>query len=151
MKLVDCYPYRISSNGDISFLLLLRSPEVMYPGTWRMVGGKTLPGEASSQAALRELNEETTFKPSRYWCVPTLNQFYDHERDAVRHVPVFAAEIPFGLSDQPTLNHEHIDFHWCPIASVSSYALWPEQIRIIRLIGQLLRTPLNPAWLIPTK
>ena len=151
MKLVDCYPYRISRGGDISFLLLRRSPDVIYPGTWRMVGGKVLPGEPSYRAALRELHEETTFKPECFWCVPTLNQFFDHEHDVLRHIPVFAAEIPFDVSDHPTLNHEHIDFNWCPLTTLPLYALWPEQTRIMTLIAQLLEGPLNPAWLIPAK
>jgi len=130
MRLIDVFPYRL--DGDkILFLLLHRSSEVIYAGTWRMVGGKVLDAETSVDAAIREFHEETGQKPESGWVVPTINAFYDPKADQIRYIPVFAFQC--GTS-QVQLNHEHDQFGWFDIDQAEDLLSWHEQKRIIRII-----------------
>lgn len=139
-ELIDVYAYRrpveMAKPDAIEFLMLRRAPEVIYAGQWRMIGGKVKSGETAAEAAKRELQEETGCAPELFWCVPTVNSFFDFKQNKLHHIPVFAA----GLNAEKSinLNHEHDRYHWHPAASAARQVLWPEQARIIQLIPQLL-------------
>ncbi len=75
-RLVDLYAYR-TDGEDVKILILKRSPDVIYAGHWRMIGGKAGPGEKAYEAARRELSEETGWKSQTFWTLPSVNQFYD--------------------------------------------------------------------------
>lgn len=147
-KLIDVYPYRIK-DGYPEFLLLKRSSEKIYAGQWRMIGGKVKEGEASWEAALRELREETTVKPGTFWVIPSVNQFYEAKSDTIHHIPAFAAEI----DDEADiiLDDEHTGFSFIRIDEVDSYIQWPEQRRLMKLTHDILTDPtldILPQWII---
>ena len=139
--LIDVYGYRLVENGtgpdDIEFMMLRRAPEVIYAGQWRMIGGKIKSGEIAVEAAWREFKEETACVPELFWCVPTVNSFFDFEQNKLHHIPVFAALVSNHISVK--LNHEHDKLIWMTPDAAAERVLWPEQARIIKLIPQLLQ------------
>ncbi|MFW6347786.1 MAG: NUDIX hydrolase [Cyclonatronaceae bacterium] len=148
-ELVDVYAYRQPAGGAPEFLLLRRAPDVMYAGQWRMIGGKIKPSETAVAAGRRELEEETGCSPSLFWCVPTINSFFDFKRNKLHHIPVFAAVLPTQASLR--LNHEHNEYSWLPAEQAAGQVHWPEQARILRLISQLLHSSqgqLPPEWIV---
>lgn len=136
-SVVDVYPYRLP-EGRLEFLIFKRAQQVVYPGQWRMIGGKVKKKETYWQAALRELREETGNSPVRFWALPSLNHFYDPEMDAIRLIPAFAAQLP----DDPVieLNEEHTGYRWIAVDDIDSYIQWPEQKRLMKLTHRILAT-----------
>jgi dATP pyrophosphohydrolase len=105
-----------------------------------MIGGKVDAGETAWQAALRELREETGLAPVRFWALPSLNHFYEWQRDTVALVPAFAAEV----DADPQMDREHDGFEWLPAEAAAARLAWPEQARLVRLASALLRTGAVP-------
>lgn len=146
VRVVDVYPYRLRPGAEAEWLLLRRAPGVVYAGQWRMVGGKIALGETAWQAALRELAEEIGQRPVRAWAIPSVNAFYEWERDRVNLVPAFAAE----LGAEPVLDREHDAFAWLPAAEAAARLGWPEQRRLLTLAADLLRAgPIPPELVLP--
>lgn len=145
-ELIDVYPYRI--NGSVvEFLLLKRSSNVIYPGQWRMIGGKVNSGETAVEAARRELTEETGLKPSKFWCVPSVNTFFDFKHNRLHHIPVFSAQLT--TDSTPVLNHEHEQYGWFGVKEASERVNWPEQQRLIRLVGTITeRNQILDEWIL---
>lgn len=134
-KLIDVYPYKIVEESPL-FLLLKRAGGKLYEGQWRMIGGKVKEVETYWQAAIRELKEETNLNPEKFWSVPTINHFYEASTDQILIIPAFGAEVE---SDKiPVLDDEHIDFKWVAAKDIKTHIVWPEQIRIIHLISDLI-------------
>lgn len=135
MSLVDVYPYRMFEE-QIEFLICKRSQYTVYPGQWRMIGGKVQRNETRWQAAIRELEEETGVRPVRFWTLPSLNHFYDHEADTVRLIPAFAARLP--EDSRIALDEEHDEYKWIAVDEIDSYIEWPEQKRLMKLTHRIL-------------
>ena len=146
LKVIDVYPYKRDEN-KIKFLLCLREITKVYGGQWRMIGGKIKENEQAWQAALREFDEETKMRPNLFWCVPTLNTYFDFKRNEIMQIPAFAIEVE--VNSEPILNDEHSQYMWVEIDQLESYPIWPEQERIINLIHQLiLKDQIVTDWLI---
>lgn len=139
MHLVDVYPYRVR-EGKTLFLILRRAESKKYAGQWRMVGGKIAPGEAAWEAGLREVREETGQVPVRFWCLPSVNAFYEWQHDRLNLIPAFAAE----LDADPALDAEHDAFAWLPAAEAAARLAWPEQQRLLLLAARLLAQGVPP-------
>ena len=133
VRVVDVYAYRPGADG-VRFLVLRRSAGLVYAGQWRMVGGKVGAGETAWAAALRELREETGLVPARLWALPSVNHFYEWQRDTVALVPAFAAEV----AGEPALDREHDAAAWLPAEEAAARLAWPEQRRLLRLAAALL-------------
>jgi len=149
-RLVDLYAYR-KDKKEVKILILKRSPDVIYAGQWRMIGGKVGSGEKAYEAASRELSEETGWKPQTFWAIPSVNQFYDIKSDTIRQIPAFAAEIATQAAPIK-LNHEHVEARWIRKEQISDYIWWPEQRRLMKLLISIVtQNKLLDEWIIPNK
>ena len=105
VRVIDAYVYRYAKT-KLKFLTLKRSKTKMYEHLWQGVAGKIEDGETASQAAIRELKEETQIT------LPTEPKFlYKIERPIEKggnFMYVFHYESDKEL--KPTLDHEHTDF-----------------------------------------
>lgn len=149
VRVVDVYPYR-TDGAQAEWLVLRRASGSAYAGQWRMVGGKVDSRETAWQAALRELAEETGFAPGAglmtFWALPSVNTFYEWQRDTVTLVPAFAAEA----TGDPQLDAEHDAFAWLPAPEAADRMAWPEQRRLLTLAAALVRSgPVPPELEIP--
>ncbi|MCH8485413.1 MAG: NUDIX domain-containing protein [Candidatus Cyclonatronum sp.] len=134
-SLIDVYPYRMSC-GAVHFMMFRRAKGTLYEGQWRMIGGKVMAGETAAAAAQREFKEETSLDAELFWCVPSVNSFFDFERNMLHHIPVFACSCK--TEAKPVLNHEHDSYGWFTAAEAAKLTAWPEQQRLIRLIERIL-------------
>ena len=108
------------------FLMLRRADgEKVYPGMWQFVTGKVRSGETAAAAARRELREETSLEPLRFWVVPHCSTFYDPVRDAVQIVPMFAVQADADAA--PRLSPEHSAWNWVDAAEAQRRLVWPGQ------------------------
>ena len=125
ISLVDVLVLRPADAGLQS--LVLRSSGVgRSPGSWEMVHGHADPRESPSDAALRELREETGLAPVRMYNLSRVESFYLHKNDTVTLVAMFAA---FVDSAAVVLSEEHDDFTWLPVEEAKRKFSWPREGR----------------------
>ena len=111
VRVVDCYVYRRTDNG-IVFLLMKRNLNKIYEHLWQGVAGKIEEGETSSEAAIRELKEETGLSPVNMFVADHVSKFYEVHGDRINLVPVFGIEVD---SEIINLSEEHISYKWVNI------------------------------------
>ncbi len=133
-RVIDCHVF--FRKGEMPFYLLLqRSEDVIYAGSWRMVGGKIESGETAYVTAMRELTEETGLSASRLWAVPYTNNFYEASKDRVNIIPVFAAEV---LTQNVALSKEHSAFRWVTYTEALELLSWPAQVEGLRIVHEFI-------------
>ena len=74
-------------------MLLLRRASATLTNEWCHVAGRIEAGETASQAALREISEETGLVVSRLFSADYTEQFYEAMRNCVSVVPAFVAYV----------------------------------------------------------
>lgn len=124
----------------LEFLQVRRSAVAgEYEGSWQTVYGGILPGETATQAALRELKEETSLTPARMWQVEYLETFYFRPKDYVAMMPVFAVEV--ARDAVITLNEEHDAIRWIQEALLDNFFMWRTQREALHVLLDTLRNP----------
>ncbi|TAL86703.1 MAG: NUDIX domain-containing protein [Candidimonas sp.] len=94
---------------DTRVLLLQRASEYLH-GVWSYVAGHIEPNETGTQAARRELAEETGLAPQILFATSFCEQFYDAGNDCVMVVPAFVAHVDNDCVVR--LNGEHSALRW---------------------------------------
>jgi dihydroneopterin triphosphate diphosphatase len=140
IRVFDCHIARPAQAGAFEYLLLQRSSQKIYAGTWRMVGGKLHAGEAAWQACLREVGEETQLPVERLLTVPYINRFYEWQHDRINDIPVFIALTSHG--SEPVLDAEHCAAAWLPIGEALARLPWPGQREGLKAADALLKDDL---------
>lgn len=135
-RMIEVCVFRTLEEKTEYLVLKRADDEPVYPGMWQIVTGTTQGEETALKASLRELNEETGLVPVQYWVVPHTNAFYDHRRDAVHLVPLFAARV----SPEATvrLSHEHSAFTWISYSDARARLVWPGQRAGLDLVHQVI-------------
>jgi dATP pyrophosphohydrolase len=120
--MIEAHVFRETESG-IEFLLIKRSEKETYSGLWQMVTGRIEENEKATEAAVREIKEETGYTPEQFWVVPNINRFYSRQNDSITFVPVFAARV--DGKDLPKLCNEHCDYKWLSPGEAKKLLAWP--------------------------
>ncbi|MBI1807358.1 MAG: NUDIX pyrophosphatase [Ignavibacteria bacterium] len=131
-KIIEVCIFKFEDDRPWYLLLHRAKNEKIYPDIWQFVSGSIEGDEKATDAAYRELQEETGLKPKAFWVVPFVNSFYDPGWDAVNLSPLFAAQVPPG--DEPTLSHEHDECGWYLFEDAVRKLVWPGQREGIRIV-----------------
>ena len=134
VRVVDCYVYRRTDNG-IVFLLMKRNLNKIYEHLWQGVAGKIEEGETSSEAAIRELNEETGLSPLNMFVADHVSKFYEVHGDRINLVPVFGIEVD---SEIINLSEEHISYKWVDINEALNTLVWNGQKKGIQTVHDMV-------------
>jgi 8-oxo-dGTP pyrophosphatase MutT (NUDIX family) len=123
-------------RGD-EYLILHRSEK--QGAYWHCVAGALEAGETSSEAAVRELREETGLEAPvvdlgrRYlYRLDEWEPRYEPEGGEI-HVECFLVEAPAGW--EPELDWEHDDYRWCLPDEGAELLFWPEPREVLRAIA----------------
>lgn len=130
-RFVDCHIFRRRA-GRVEYLVMKRSPQILLGGTWQMVSGHIEEGETATEAARRELAEETGLVPVHFYHASYVNRFYLADRDEIVLSPVFAAEADPGADVQ--LSEEHTEFAWVDYDEALRRYPWPGQRKSLAVI-----------------
>jgi len=132
---VDAYVLR-SSGHRLEVLVLRRGPHGRCPGSWETVHGHIDSGETPSEAALREVQEETGLVPVRWYNISRVELFYRHTADEVALIPVFVGWV--GADAKAVLSPEHDAAEWLGPAEARTRFAWPRERRAVEDIVALL-------------
>jgi 8-oxo-dGTP pyrophosphatase MutT (NUDIX family) len=154
--LVECWLFRVrpAHAGDprpdadrLELLLIRRAPHRIFPGLWQCVTGGIEPGERVTDAAMREVREETGLGPDeieRFYDLDQVAPFYDEGSDAVVVSAVFAARV--RPDAEPRASWEHDGLRWVPATEAPRLAIWPSYADSIRRVRELLLDPELAPW-----
>lgn len=134
VRVVDCYVYRRTDDG-ILFLLMKRNLNKIYEHLWQGVAGKIEEGETSSEAAIRELKEETGLSPLNMFVADHVSKFYEVHGDRINLVPVFGIEVD---SEIINLSEEHISYKWVDINEALNTLVWNGQKKGIQTVHDMV-------------
>jgi dATP pyrophosphohydrolase len=135
-RIIEVCPFRIRADTG-EYLLIRRAPDdPLYPGAWQFVSGRVEEGEKAHEAALRELQEEASAVPVRFWVVPSVNSFYDPHRDLINLVVLFAAQLESRF--EVRLSPEHSIFEWLPYTEARRRLVWPGQRNCLDIVHQYI-------------
>ena len=134
IRVVDCYVFR-QTDDDLSFLLLKRNKDKLYEHLWQGVAGKIEGNETASEAAIRELKEETSLEPVRMFVADHVSRFYESHQDRINLVPVFGIEVD---SSEVKLSKEHVDYKWVDIYEALDTLVWRGQKESIQTVYDMV-------------
>ena len=134
VRVVDCYIYR-RTDDCILFLLMKRNLNKIYEHLWQGVAGKIEEGETSSEAAIRELKEETGLSPVNMFVADHVSKFYEVHGDRINLVPVFGIEVD---SEIINLSEEHISYKWVDINEALNTLVWNGQKKGIQTVHDMV-------------
>jgi len=128
VSLVDLYVLR-GGGSTLECLVLRRAPGGRCPGSWETVHGHIEPEETPTDAARRELAEETGLVPERLYNLSRVEAFYQHRKDEIALVPVFAAFVSPGAAVRT--GEEHDRHEWLTPPDASGRFAWPREARAL--------------------
>ena len=136
VRVIDAYVYRYVKT-KLKFLTLKRSKTKIYEHLWQGVAGKIEDGETASEAAIRELKEETGFTPHKMFVADHVSSFYESHLDRINLVPVFGIEV---RSENVVLSEEHCEYKWLEYEKAYSRLTWNGQKKGLKVIYEMLNS-----------
>ena len=128
-------------QGKRHYLLLKRSPDA--GGFWQGVTGAPYPTESLSEAAAREVLEETAITCPHAPCpigvrykFPVSPEWKKSYRPEVLQIveEVFRVELP--AKSQPELSTEHVEWKWVDAATAVPMLRWPNNVAALRVLDK---------------
>ena len=136
VRVIDAYVYRYAKT-KLKFLTLKRSKTKIYEHLWQGVAGKIEDGETASEAAIRELKEETGFTPHKMFVADHVSSFYESHFDRINLVPVFGIEV---CNENVILSEEHCAYEWLEFEKAYSRLTWNGQKKGLKVIYEMLNS-----------
>lgn len=130
-NIVEVHIFRIVDK-KVQFLILRRSNDFSYPLVWQMVTGKNETNEKAIDTVVREVREETGLKIEKMWVVPNTNFYFDHKKDEINLIPVFAVQV--DRNEQVNISEEHSTYKWVDYKIAKKMYAWPGQKKSIDVI-----------------
>jgi len=132
---VDAYVVR-RLNARLQFLLMQRRADAPFGGSWQAIHARVGQEETAIMAAERALAETTGLVAGTVYSADYVNQIFDHARDAVILIPVFAFEVkaPAGIE----LGPDFLGYEWCEREEATARLLWAGQRWSVRHIDDVI-------------
>jgi dATP pyrophosphohydrolase len=118
----------LRDRGERTRLLLIRRARGAFAGAWTFVMGGIDENERATDAALRELAEETGLTCEHFYTAGELDVFYDPVKDRIVHVPYFVARVDDG---DVVLDEAHEAYRWTTFAEAEELLTFAAQRRIL--------------------
>jgi dATP pyrophosphohydrolase len=132
---VDAYVIR-RLNARLQFLLMQRRADAPFGSSWQAIHARVEPGESALTAAVRALGESAGMQQLVTYSADYVNQIYDHTRDAVVFIPVFAFEVE--PHTRVELGPDFLAYEWCERDEAISRLLWAGQRWSVRHIDDII-------------
>jgi dihydroneopterin triphosphate diphosphatase len=131
----------VRGAGDDAEVLLLRRAGGAFAGAWTFVMGGVEEGERATDAARRELFEETGLSLTALFTAGELDAFYDPVRDRIVHVPFFVAHA--GEATVALEADVHDEHRWVRFADAEAMLEFAAQRRVLEEVRRafVLRAP----------
>jgi 8-oxo-dGTP pyrophosphatase MutT (NUDIX family) len=132
---VDAYVIR-RLNARLQFLLLQRRADAPFGNSWQAIHTRVLPDESGLAAAERAVAETTGLAAAAAYSADYVNQIFDHARDAIVLIPVFAFEVePYATVE---LGSDFLAYEWCERDEAAARLLWSGQRWSVRHIDDVI-------------
>ena len=138
---VDAYVIR-RVNARLQFLLFQRRADAALANAWQAIHARVNPNETALAAAERALADTAGIAAPTIYSADYVNQIFDHARDAVVLIPVFAFEIEPHTPITP--GPDFLAAEWCERDDATARLLWAGQRWSVRHIDDILG-PGDPA------
>lgn len=109
-------------------VLLIRRARGAFAGAWTFVMGLVEENERATDAALREVGEETGLRCAAFYTAGELDTFYDPVKDRIVQVPYFVARV---VTDEVVLDEAHDAYRWTTFAEADEMLEFAAQRRIL--------------------
>lgn len=127
--------YQIPENSEPVYLLLKRTPQL--GGYWQPVTGFVEQNESKSQAALREIEEETGLKKPLHILDIDFSFSFKMENGGARcDVDVIAVEVEHTRVE---LSLEHTDYRWLGYQKARELLYWENNKKTLDLLHDQLQ------------
>jgi dATP pyrophosphohydrolase len=132
---VDAYVFR-RLNARLQFLLLQRRADAPFANAWQGIHARVEPQETALAAADRSLAEATGLSAAIAYSADYVNQIFDHTRDAIVLIPVFAFEVEPHVVIAP--GADFLAYEWCDRDEAIARLLWSGQKWSVRHIDDVI-------------
>ncbi len=125
-----------AAGASHEFLQLRRAAADEMGGTFQTVRGRSYAGETAVDAALRELDEETSLRPAEFYRLGSCEVFYLPAAETIWHSPAFCAIV--DRSAEPVLNAEHDAARWVAATGARGAFMWASEWPVIDEICRVI-------------
>jgi len=137
------YPVR-KINEDWEYLMLRRVEN--RGGFWQGVTGAPENDETLSEAAKRELYEETNYKPSNLiktdisYIIPMEDRWIDIYPEGTEEIPEYLFIAKINGADPPKIDPiEHNRWKWCPYEEATNLLSLEDNKRALKAVKKILK------------
>lgn len=128
----------ICLSGDE--VLLVKRGKPPRKGEWSIPGGRIEPGEKATDAALRELGEETGVEAELIGLVDVVDGiFREPDHGALTHHYVLIDYAARWTGGEPRAGDDAVEAKFVKLSALADYKMWHETERIIRKAAEIAR------------